>query len=83
DSAGECVWINLSPGKRWWRLVLQRDLGSLRVPPTVSLVSSILLFALGLLALHWREKDEAAVKKRAEAPEGDAPADPTPEPANA
>lgn len=64
-------------------VVLQRDLGSLRVPPTVSLVSSILLFALGLLALHWREKDAAAVKKRAEAPEGDAPADPTPEPANA
>ena len=43
----------------------------------------ILLFSLGLLALHWREKDEAAAKRQAEAPEGDAPADPTPEPANA
>jgi len=64
-------------------VVLQRDLGSLRVPPTVALVSSILLFSLGLLALHWREKDEAAAKRQAEAPEGDAPADPTPEPANA
>ena len=67
-------------------VVLQRDLGSLRVPPTVALVSSILLFTLGLLALHWREKDEAA-KQRAESPDSsaadasDAPA--TPEPANA
>ena len=78
-------------------VVLQRDLGSLRIPPTVALVSSILLFALGLLALHWREKDEAAAKKRAESPDssnGDAPepdpaqsqpaeAGATPEPANA
>ena len=47
-------------------VVLQRDLGSLRVPPTVALGSSILLFSLGLLALHWREKDEMAAKRRAE-----------------
>jgi hypothetical protein len=39
-------------------LVLRRDLGSLRVPPVVAFVSSVLLFGLGLLALHWREKDE-------------------------
>lgn len=39
-------------------LVLERDLGSLRVPPIVAWISSILMFGLGLLALHWRERDE-------------------------
>ncbi len=47
-------------------LVLSRDLGSLRVPPIVAFVASLLLFGLGLLALHWREKDERAAKQRAE-----------------
>ena len=46
-------------------LVLQRDLGSLRVPPFVAFISSVLLFGLGLLALHWREKDQRAAKKAA------------------
>lgn len=41
-------------------LVLERDLGSLRVPPIVAFVMSVLLFGLGLLGLHWREKDEMA-----------------------
>jgi len=45
-------------------LVLQRDLGSLRVPPFVAFISSLLLFGLGLLLLHWREKDERAAKQR-------------------
>ena len=44
-------------------LVLRRDLGSLRVPPVVAFVASVLLFGLGLLALHWREKDERAAKR--------------------
>jgi hypothetical protein len=48
-------------------LVLQRDLGSLRVPPIVAFVGSVLLFGLGLLALHWREKDIRAQKQAAEA----------------
>jgi hypothetical protein len=48
-------------------LVLQRDLGSLRVPPIVAFVGSVLLFGLGLLALHWREKDIRAQKQEAEA----------------
>jgi hypothetical protein len=47
-------------------LVLSRDLGSLRVPPVVAFIGSVLLFGLGLLALHWREKDQRAAKKRAE-----------------
>jgi len=53
-----------SPGDRSF-LVLQRDLGSLRVPPIVAFISSVLLFGLGLLALHWREKDERATKRAA------------------
>jgi len=46
-------------------LVLRRDLGSLRVPPVVAFIGSVLLFGLGLLALHWREKDERATKRAA------------------
>ena len=37
-------------------VVLVRDLGSLRVPPFVAFVMSTILFGLGLLGLHWREK---------------------------
>lgn len=48
-------------------LVLNRDLGSTRVPPVVAFVASVLLFVLGLLALHWREKDQRAAKKAAAA----------------
>ena len=44
-------------------LVLERDLGSLRIPPIVAWVCSILLFCLGLLALHWRERDEQEAQK--------------------
>jgi hypothetical protein len=55
-------------------LVLRRDLGSLRVPPVVAWVSSILLFGLGLLGLHWREKDERAAKRAATTPAVPAPA---------
>lgn len=51
-------------------LILERDLGSLRVPPFVALGISIILFGVGLLALHWREKDEMAL--------AEAPADATP-----
>ncbi len=42
-------------------IVLERDLGSLRVPPFVAFLMFSVLFGLGLLALHWREKDEAAL----------------------
>jgi hypothetical protein len=38
-------------------LVLRKDLGSLRVPPFVSLIAFSLLFGLTLLCLHWRERD--------------------------
>ena len=48
-------------------VVLHRDLGSLRVPPFVALVISAILFGLGLLALHWREKDENALEEERKA----------------
>jgi hypothetical protein len=48
-------------------VVLYRDLGSLRFPAFVALFISICLFALGLLALHWREKDEMALEEEAKA----------------
>ena len=34
------------------------DYGTLRLPPFVVIVITAILFGLGLLALHWREKDE-------------------------
>ena len=42
-------------------VILERDLGSLRVPPFVAFGMSLILFVLGLLMLHWREKDEMAL----------------------
>jgi hypothetical protein len=50
-------------------VVLERDLGSVRVPPFVALVASSILFALTLLSLHWRERDlqEQAAALQAEA----------------
>ena len=45
-------------------IVLERDLGSVRVPPIVAFCGSVLLFGLGLLALHWRERDEQEAAKR-------------------
>jgi hypothetical protein len=45
-------------------IILERDLGSLRIPPTVAFISSLLLFVLGLLALHWYERDQQAVTRR-------------------
>jgi hypothetical protein len=44
-------------------VILERDLGSVRVPPIVAFISSVLLFGLGLLALHWRERDEQEAEK--------------------
>ncbi len=38
-------------------IVLEKDLGSLRFPPFMVMVSSGIMFALFLLGLHWRERD--------------------------
>ena len=48
-------------------VILKYNYGSLRIPPFVAFVCSCLLFSLGLLALHWREKDERAAAKAKEA----------------
>jgi hypothetical protein len=48
-------------------VVLFRDLGSLRFPPFVAFVISAILFGLGLLALHWRERDEQELAREQEA----------------
>ncbi|MGZ4797193.1 MAG: hypothetical protein ACXV8T_14990 [Acidimicrobiia bacterium] len=49
-------------------LVLERDLGSLRVPPLVGFLAFSLLFGLSLLCLHWRERDLQEAAKAATAP---------------
>jgi hypothetical protein len=46
-------------------VVLERNLGSLRFPPMIAFIIAVLLFGLGLLALHWRERDEAETARRA------------------
>ena len=38
-------------------IVFERDLGSLRVPPFVTFLASLILFGLALLGLQWRERD--------------------------
>lgn len=40
-------------------VVLSKDLGQLRLPPILAFIASLVLFGLGLLGLHWRERDEA------------------------
>jgi len=64
-------------------LVYVRDLGSMRVPPTVAFLGSGTLFVLFLLGLHWRERDlqaqAAALTEAAERVARDAADDKTPE----
>jgi hypothetical protein len=57
-------------GEAGW-VILQRDLGSLRIPALVAFSIFLISFILGLLMLHWRERDEqeaeaAAAKAEAE-----------------
>jgi hypothetical protein len=54
---------NTAQGAKTGYVVLKRDLGSLRVPPFVAFGISLILFIVGLLALHWREKDEMELEK--------------------
>ena len=44
-------------GKAGW-VILQRELGSLKIPAFVAFSMFLIGFILGLLMLHWREKDE-------------------------
>jgi hypothetical protein len=56
------------PAGKTGYVVLKRDLGSLRVPPFVAFGMSLILFVLGLLLLHWREKDEMALAEQKTGP---------------
>ncbi|HZR14083.1 MAG TPA: hypothetical protein VFC33_12630 [Acidimicrobiia bacterium] len=47
-------------------LVFELDLGSMRVPPLVVFFASVVLFALSLLGLHWRERDLQEMAAEAE-----------------
>jgi hypothetical protein len=68
---------NTADGAKHGFVILFYDLGSLRVPPFVAFFASLILFVLGLLGLHWREKDELAL----EAEKAGAGSVPTPAPA--
>ncbi len=48
-------------------IVAKYDFGTLRLPPFFVILITGLLFGLGLLLLHWREKDEMAAAAAAEA----------------
>ena len=45
-------------------VVLERNLGDVRFPPFVAFASSVILFVLGLLMLHWYEKDRKEHRRR-------------------
>jgi hypothetical protein len=48
-------------------VVLEFNLGDVRFPPIVAFASATLLFVLGLLMLHWWEKDRKAIATATEA----------------
>jgi hypothetical protein len=58
-------------------VILEYNLGDVKFPPIVAFTSAALLFALGLLMLHWYEKDRKALAARASA--ATAPTSATPE----
>lgn len=63
-------------GTSGW-VILERDLGSLKVPALVAFFMFLIGFILGLLFLHWREKDQMeaeAAKAALEAENASAPA---------
>jgi hypothetical protein len=52
-------------------VILHYNLGSLRAPPVFAVITSAIFFGLGLLLLHWREKDEAEAAAAAAEPSGE------------
>jgi len=58
-------------------VILEFNLGDVKFPPLVAFASAALLFTLGLLMLHWWEKDRKALAARASA--ATAPTSTTPE----
>ena len=59
-------------------MILERNLGTLRQPPIFSFIAFLLLFGLGLLALHWWEKDKLALEAAKKAPVTPAVREPEP-----
>ncbi len=59
--------------------ILAYNYGSLRIPPVVAFISSLILFSLGLLGLHWRERDERELAKAKAETESLEPRTPKPE----
>jgi hypothetical protein len=41
-------------------VILEFDLGDVRVPPMIAFISSVILFVLGLVMFGWYEKDRRA-----------------------
>jgi hypothetical protein len=77
ENAPQTVTFGLPPlppeclqGGKDGYVILTKDLGSLRLPPFIAFVTVSILFVLGLLMLHWRERDEqeAEEAKAAQAP---------------
>jgi len=86
ENAEQTVTFGLPPlppeclqGGQQGYVVLTKDLGSLRFPPFVAFVSFSILFVLGLLMLHWRERDEQEADE-AKAAEGGTPVERVPAP---
>jgi len=57
-------------GKKGW-VILERDLGSLKIPAFVAFFMFLIGFILGLLMLHWRERDEQEAEAAAAKAEAD------------
>jgi hypothetical protein len=63
-------------GKSGW-VILERDLGSLKIPAIAAFLAFLISFILGLLFLHWYERDEQeaeAAKAALEVENASAPA---------
>jgi hypothetical protein len=80
----KCAAAGTEQAKNDGYMVLERNLGSVRQPPIVAWLSSIILFTLSLVMFGWYEKDKRAADERAAA-ESTAARTParTREPANA
>jgi hypothetical protein len=63
-------------------VILEYNLGDVRLPPIIAFISTTILFVLGLLMLGWYEKDRRAVAAAAAAPPRETIPERVREPAN-
>ena len=59
--APECAPDGSAEADKNGFVVLEFNLGDVRLPPIIAFGSSVILFVLGLLMLHWWEKDRRAL----------------------